>query len=50
MDKAAAASAVQVVTRWILARLRHTALADVHAADGVVEVQGDHPISYGQPP
>ncbi|CAN0375171.1 unnamed protein product, partial [Phaeothamnion confervicola] len=32
-DKATAESAVQVVTRWILARLRHTVLADVHAAD-----------------
>ena len=32
-DKATAESAVQVVTRWILARLRHTELADVHAAD-----------------
>ena len=35
-DKAAAESAVQVVTRWILARLRHTALADVHAADAAI--------------
>ena len=35
-DKASAESAVQVVTRWILARLRHTALADVHAADAAV--------------
>ena len=32
-DKATAESVVQVVTRWILARLRHTVLADVHAAD-----------------
>ena len=32
-DKAAAESSVQVVTRWILARLRHAVLADVHAAD-----------------
>ena len=35
-DKATAESAVQVVTRWILARLRHTVLADVHAADAAV--------------
>ena len=35
-DKAAAESAVQVVTRWILARLRHTPLADVHAADAAI--------------
>ena len=35
-DKATVESAVQVVTRWILARLRHTALADVHAADGAI--------------
>lgn len=35
-DKATAESAVQVVTRWILARLRHTALADVHAADAAI--------------
>jgi transposase len=27
---------VQVVTRWILARLRHTELADVHAADTAI--------------
>ena len=32
-DKATAESAVQVVTRWILARLRHAVLADVRAAD-----------------
>jgi len=32
-DKATAESAVQVVTRWVLASLRHTVLADVHAAD-----------------
>jgi len=35
-DKASAESAVQVVTRWILARLRHTVLADVHAADKAI--------------
>jgi transposase len=35
-DKAAAESSVQVVTRWILARLRHTMLADVHAADRAI--------------
>ncbi len=35
-DKATAESAVQVVTRWILARLRHTVLADVHAADAAI--------------
>ncbi len=35
-DKAAAESAVQVVTRWVLARLRHTVLADVHAADAAI--------------
>jgi transposase len=35
-DKASAESAVQVVTRWILARLRHTVLADVHAADAAI--------------
>jgi transposase len=35
-DKAAAESSVQVVTRWILARLRHTVLADVHAADSAI--------------
>jgi transposase len=32
-DKAAVESAVQVVTRWILARLRHQRLASVHEAD-----------------
>jgi transposase len=35
-DKAAAESSVQVVTRWILARLRHTVLANVHAADAAI--------------
>jgi transposase len=35
-DKAAAESSVQVVTRWILARLRHAVLADVHAADAAI--------------
>ena len=35
-DKAAAESSVQVVTRWVLARLRHTVLADVHAADAAI--------------
>ena len=35
-DKATAESAVQVVTRWILARLRHADLADVHAADRAI--------------
>lgn len=35
-DKATAESSVQVVTRWILARLRDTALADVHAADAAI--------------
>ena len=35
-DKAAAESSVQVVTRWILARLRHVLLADVHAADAAI--------------
>jgi transposase len=35
-DKASAESSVQVVTRWILARLRHTVLADVHAADAAI--------------
>ncbi len=35
-DKATAESSVQVVTRWILARLRHTVLADVHAADAAI--------------
>ena len=32
-DKAAVESAVQVVTRWILARLRHQRLASVYEAD-----------------
>ena len=35
-DKATAESAVQVVTRWILAILRHTVLVDVHAADAAI--------------
>ena len=35
-DKASAESSVQVVTRWILARLRNTVLADVHAADAAI--------------
>ena len=35
-DKATAESTVQVVTRWVLARLRHTVLADVHAADAAI--------------
>ena len=35
-DKASAESAVQVVERWIMARLRHTVLANVHAADAAV--------------
>lgn len=35
-DKATAESAVQVVTRWILARLRHTKLDDVNAADAAI--------------
>jgi len=35
-DKATAESSVQIVTRWILARLRHTVLADVHAADAAI--------------
>jgi DNA replication protein DnaC/transposase len=35
-DKATAESAVQVVTRWVLAQLRHTVLADVHAADAAI--------------
>lgn len=34
--KASAESAVQVVNRWILARLRHSVLADVHAADAAI--------------
>ena len=35
-EKAKVESAVQVVERWILARLRHTPLADVAAADDAV--------------
>ena len=35
-DKASAESSVQVATRWILARLRNTVLADVHAADAAI--------------
>lgn len=35
-DKACAESAVQVVERWLMARLRHTVLADVHAADAAL--------------
>jgi transposase len=35
-DKAKVESAVQVVERWILARLRHERLADVAAADAAV--------------
>jgi transposase len=35
-DKASAESSVQVATRWILARLRNTVLADVHAADEAI--------------
>ena len=35
-DKASAESSVQVVTRWILARLRHAQLVDVHAADAAI--------------
>ena len=35
-DKATAESALQVVTRWILASLRHTVLVDVHAADAAI--------------
>ncbi len=35
-DKATAESSVQVVTRWVLARLRHAVLADVHAADAAI--------------
>ena len=35
-DKAKVESAVQVVERWILARLRHARLADVAAADAAV--------------
>ena len=35
-DKASAESAVQVVERWLMARLRHTVLIDVHAADAAL--------------
>ena len=35
-DKAAAESSVQVVQRWVMARLRHTVLANVHAADAAI--------------
>ena len=35
-DKASAESAVQVVERWLMARLRHTVLADVHAANAAI--------------
>ncbi len=35
-DKASAESAVQVVERWLMARLRHTVLANVHAADAAL--------------
>ena len=35
-DKASAESAVQVVERWVLARLRHTPLADIHAANAAI--------------
>jgi len=35
-DKATAESAVQVVTRWILARLRHQRFASVYALDGAI--------------
>jgi transposase len=35
-DKASAESAVQVVTRWILARLRHQRLASVHELDRAI--------------
>ena len=34
--KASAESAVQVVERWVLARLRHTPLADIHAANAAI--------------
>lgn len=36
-DKAKVESAVQIVERWILARLRHVRLADVQAADAAVQ-------------
>lgn len=35
-DKASAESAVQVVERWLMARQRHTVLADVHSADAAL--------------
>ena len=35
-DKATAESAVQVVERWLMARLRHTVLANVQAADAAL--------------
>jgi transposase len=35
-DKASAESAVQVVERWLMARLRHSVLADVHAANAAI--------------
>ena len=35
-DKATAESAVQVVERWLMAKLRHTVLADVHAANAAL--------------
>ncbi len=35
-DKASAESSVQVVQRWVMARLRHTVLANVHAADAAI--------------
>ena len=35
-DKATAESSVQVVERWVMARLRHTVLANVHAADAAI--------------
>lgn len=35
-DKAKVESAVQIVERWIMARLRHVRLADVNAADAAV--------------
>jgi transposase len=35
-DKASAESAVQVVERWLMARLRHTVLADVDAANAAI--------------
>lgn len=35
-DKASAESAVQVVERWLMARLRHTVLADLQAADAAL--------------